>query len=63
MLLNEKLYDRFIAQAQKTKISNVTLGLSYTPILHVAVKADYNIIETAAGTGVDQINVAVGFLF
>ncbi len=32
MLLNEKLYNCFIAQADRAKIKNVTLGLGYTAV-------------------------------
>ncbi len=41
----------------------VTLGAAWKPILNVALKADFNRIENGAGTGVDQFNLALGFLF
>ncbi len=40
-----------------------TVGAAWKPILNVVVKADWNRIENAGGTGVDQINAAVGYLF
>ena len=40
-----------------------TIGLAWKPIVNVALKADYNIIKNAARTGVDQINVALGFYY
>lgn len=38
-------------------------GVSYKPILNVVVKADYQIRQTQANTGVDQFNLALGYLF
>ncbi len=40
-----------------------TIGLSYKPIVNVALKADYSVIKNAAGTGVDQFNIALGFYY
>jgi hypothetical protein len=40
-----------------------TVGVSWKPIPNIAVKADWNKAENEARTGVDQINVALGFLF
>ena len=44
-------------------ISIVTLGLSWKPLPQIVGKADYQIRENGAGTGVDQFNVALGYLF
>jgi len=44
-------------------ITVTTVGVAWLPILNVAVKADYNRIENEARTGVDQVNVALGFMF
>ena len=41
----------------------MTVGISWKPILNVAVKADWNKIENDARTGTDQLNVALGFMF
>ena len=40
-----------------------TLGVSYKPILNVALKIDYNWIKNDARTGVNQFNIALGFMF
>ncbi len=41
----------------------VTLGLSWKPLTQIVGKADYQVNQTGAGTGVDQFNVALGYLF
>ncbi len=41
----------------------VTYGVSYKPIPNVVLKLDFQNFDNAAGTGVDQWNVAVGLLF
>jgi hypothetical protein len=41
----------------------VTLGVAWKPIVNLAVKADYQFRRNGAGTGVDQFNVALGYLF
>ncbi len=41
----------------------VTIGISWRPITNIAVKADYQIRRNAADTGVDQVNVYIGYLF
>lgn len=46
-----------------TDVTVTTLGVSWKPILNVAVKADYSRIENEARTGVDQFNLALGFLY
>ncbi len=40
-----------------------TVGASYKPILNIAVKADYEFHRNEAGTGVDQFNLGLGYLF
>jgi hypothetical protein len=40
-----------------------TVGLSWKVIPNVVVKADWNKSENEADTGVDQVNVGLGFLF
>jgi hypothetical protein len=40
-----------------------TYGVAYKPILNVSVKLDYQDFKNEAGTGVDQLNLAVTFLF
>lgn len=40
-----------------------TLGLDFKPLPQVSVKVDYQDYRNAAGSGVDQWNVALGYLF
>ncbi|MGH9379112.1 MAG: hypothetical protein ACRD2Z_00630, partial [Thermoanaerobaculia bacterium] len=40
-----------------------TIGLSWKPIPQVVVKVDHRNGENAAGTGLDQINLALGYVF
>ncbi len=48
----------------RTNDRNVrTYGLHYRPIPNVAIKLDYQDYRNRAGTGVDQVNVALGYLF
>lgn len=44
-------------------VTVTTLGASWKPIPNVAIKLDWNKIENEARTGVDQVNLAVGYLF
>ena len=44
-------------------VAVTTLGVAWKPIVNVALKADFNRIKNDAHTGVDQFNVALGFLF
>jgi len=44
-------------------VESWTLGLAYRPIDQVVFKADFQDYDNEAGTGVDQVNVAVGYLF
>lgn len=44
-------------------VTVTTLGASWKPIPNIAIKLDWNQIENEARTGVDQINLAVGYLF
>ena len=41
----------------------LTLGLDIKPISRVVIKADYQRIRTEARTGVNQFNIALGFLY
>ena len=40
-----------------------TFGLTYKPIPNIAIKVDVQNISNGAGTAVDQVNVALGYLF
>ena len=44
-------------------VTVTTAGLAWKPISNVVVKTDWNLIENGARTGVDQVNVAVGYVF
>ncbi len=41
----------------------ISIGAAWKPITNMIVKADYQIRSNDADTGVDQLNVAVGYLF
>jgi hypothetical protein len=41
----------------------LTLGLAYQPIEQLIIKLDYQDVENQAGTGVDQFNVGLGYIF
>jgi hypothetical protein len=41
----------------------VTSGLTYKPIANVAIKVDHQNFRNDAGTGINQFNLAVGYLF
>ncbi len=41
----------------------LTLGLAWLPIGNVVVKADYQIVGNRAETGVNQLNLLLGYLF
>jgi hypothetical protein len=40
-----------------------TFGLTYRPIPNVAIKADLQNLSNGAGTAIDQVNMALGYLF
>ncbi|HEX2254736.1 MAG TPA: hypothetical protein VHQ65_15830 [Thermoanaerobaculia bacterium] len=42
---------------------SLTLGLAFQPIDNVVIKADWQDYDNAAGTGLDQWNVALGYIF
>lgn len=44
-------------------VDSVTLGLAYQPIDPLILKIDYLDYDNGAGTGVDQFNVALGYVF
>ena len=41
----------------------LTLGLAYQPISQLIFKAEYLNVDNQAGTGVDQFNLALGYIF
>lgn len=40
-----------------------TVGLTYKPIPHVVVKGEWQDLDNQAGTGVNQVNFALGYIF
>jgi hypothetical protein len=46
-----------------TDVEILTLGLAYQPIEQLILKLDWQDREDAAGTGVDQFNVGLGYIF
>lgn len=40
-----------------------TMGLSYSPIVNIALKANYELHRTQANNGVNQWNLGVGYIF
>ena len=45
------------------EVTVTTIGVAWKPIPQVVLKADWNDISNEGGSGVDQFNVALGFLF
>lgn len=41
----------------------LTLGLAYQPLPQVVFKLDWQQVETGASSGVDQVNVGLGYIF
>lgn len=41
----------------------LTLGVTYSPLPQVVIKGDWQNVDNEAGTGVDQLNVALGYIF
>jgi hypothetical protein len=65
-------YERFNTQVavapgatvdQANLQTNVYVGANYKPIPQVAVKVDYDFRTNAAGTGRNQLNFALAYLF
>ncbi|MBP1642450.1 MAG: hypothetical protein H6Q03_1119 [Acidobacteria bacterium] len=46
-----------------SEVEVLTLGLSWQPFAQVVLKADWQDVDNGAGTGVDQFNVALGYVF
>ncbi len=42
---------------------SLTLGLAFKPIDQIVFKADYQDYDNEAGTGLDRVNVALGYIF
>lgn len=44
-------------------VDSLTLGLAFKPLDKVILKLDYQDYDNEAGTALDQVNVAIGYLF
>jgi len=44
-------------------VDSLTLGVAYKPIDQIVIKVDHQDYDNAAGTGVDQFNVLLGWIF
>jgi hypothetical protein len=44
-------------------VESLTLGLAFKPIDQLILKADFQDYDNGAGTGTDQFNVALGYIF
>lgn len=44
-------------------VETLTLGFAYKPIDQIAIKVDHQNIDNEAGTGTDQLNVLLGWIF
>ena len=40
-----------------------TVGLTYKPIQQVVIKGEWQDLDNQAGTGVNQVNLALGYIF
>ncbi len=55
-------FDRFRADPA-LDVQLLTIGVAYHPIPQVVIKVDFQDFDNQAGTGMDQLNVALGYLF
>lgn len=46
-----------------TDVESLTLGLAFKPTEQLILKADWQDLDNAAGTGIDQFNVLLGYVF
>jgi hypothetical protein len=51
------------AASRATDVESLTLGVAFQPIDHLILKVDHQNYDNAAGTGVDQFNVLLGWIF
>jgi hypothetical protein len=58
----DEVPDGFLADPA-TDRSLVTVGAMWKPVPNVSLKADYQIVSNDADTGVNQLNVNLGYLF
>jgi hypothetical protein len=58
----DRVPDGFLADPANDR-SFVTLGAMWKPVPNVSLKADYQLVSNEAETGVNQLNVNLGYLF
>ncbi len=58
----DEVPDGFLADPANDR-SLVTVGAMWKPVPNVSLKADYQIVSNDADTGVNQLNVNLGYLF
>jgi len=51
------------ARNPANEVEILTLGLNWQPIEQVIFKADWQDVRNGAGTGIDQFNLALGYIF
>lgn len=51
------------ARDPANRLRSLTLGLAFKPIDQVVFKVDYQDYRSDAGTGLDRVNVAMGYIF
>ena len=51
------------ARNPANEIETLTVGVNWKPIEQLIFKADWQDIDNGAGTGVDQFNLALGYIF
>lgn len=51
------------ARNPANEIETLTVGINWKPIEQLIFKADWQDIDNGAGTGVDQFNLALGYIF
>ena len=49
------------ATASEQKI--LTYGIQFRPVSQTVIKADYQDVDNEAGTGLDQWNIGIGYIF
>lgn len=51
------------SESPATDRTVTTLGVQWKPIMNIVLKADYELHSNEAGTGLDQFNIVLGWLF
>jgi len=50
-------------RSRANEVETLTVGVNWQPIEQVILKADWQDVKNGAGTGVDQFNLALGYIF